>query len=78
MNGRPWSDADTAALERMRKQGKPLREIAQATGFSIATLKARSSAMGLTGYRGRTGWTRRDWLLHDAAGLDFQIAHCPT
>jgi hypothetical protein len=71
-NGKPWSTSDTATLERM--QGRPDREIAEATGHAVVTVKKRRADLGIAGYRKREGWTRRDWLLHDAAGLDFQIS----
>lgn len=67
-----WLQEHTDMLERMR--GRPFAEIAKATGHSIPTVKARAAAAGIKGYRGRESWTRRDWLLHDAAGLDFQIS----
>lgn len=72
MRGTPWLPSHTATLERMA--GRPDREIAEATGHAVVTVKKRRLALGVRGYRKRTGWTRRDWLLHDAAGLDFQIS----
>ena len=30
-------------------------------------------ALGIKAYVGRSHWTRRDWLLADAAGLDFRM-----
>lgn len=72
MNGKPWSPADTATLERM--QGRPDREIALKTGHSIRTVRDRRQALGIKAHVGRSHWSRRDWLLHDAAGLDFQMS----
>lgn len=68
-NGRPWLPHETAALERM--QGRPLAEIARVLRRPIATVKARNAALGFKTFRGRKDWTRRDWLMADAAGLDF-------
>lgn len=71
-NGTTWTPAHTEILERMA--GRPDAEIAKATGHAVVTVKKRRLSLGLPGYRKRDGWTRRDWLLHDAAGLDFQIS----
>lgn len=72
MNGRPWSADDTATLRRM--QGRPDREIAEATGASVRTVREHRRALGIAAHVGRAHWTRRDWLLADAAGLDFQMS----
>jgi hypothetical protein len=71
-NGRPWTEEDGATLERM--QGRPLAEIAQVLGRPIPTVKARNALLGFKTFRGRARWTRHDWLMADAAGLDFQIS----
>lgn len=71
-NGTPWLPEHTATLERMA--GRPDREIAEATGHAIVTVKKRRADLGIPGYRKRAHWTRRDWLMHDASGLDFQIS----
>jgi hypothetical protein len=68
----PWTAAHTDIMERM--QGRPIAEIANATGHAIPTVKAHLRDAGIRSFRGRATWTRRDWLLHDAAGLDFQIS----
>lgn len=72
MTNRTWSPEDTQILERM--QGRPDREIAAAIGCAVPTVKKRRLAAGIAGFRGRANWTRRDWLLHDAAGLDFRVS----
>lgn len=71
-NGKPWTQEDTATLERMA--GRPDREIATATGHAIRTVRDRRQARGIRAHVGRGHWTRRDWLLSDAAGLDFQMS----
>jgi len=70
--GKPWTSADTATLQRM--QGRPDREIAEAIGFSVMTIRKRRRDLGLKAFQGRSDWTRKDWLMADAAGLDFQIS----
>jgi hypothetical protein len=70
-NGRAWTSSDTQTLERM--QGRPDREIAQATGHCRETVARHRRAMDLKAYGARKAWTRRDWLLHDAAGLSFGL-----
>lgn len=69
---RPWSPSDSETLKRMR--GRPDSEIANATGFSVRTVREHRRAMGFCAYQGRSTWTRRDWLLADAAGLDFSMS----
>ncbi len=73
-NGKLWTPADDATLKRM--EGRPDADIAQTTGHSIPTIRARRRAAGIHAFPGRAHWTRRDWLLNDAAGLDFQISLC--
>lgn len=69
---RRWTEDDTATMERMA--GQPDAKIAEATGHSIHTVRDRRRAKGIPAFQGRAHWTRRDWLLADAAGLDFQIS----
>lgn len=71
-NGRPWTDGDAMTL---REHGgrKPDAAIAQMTGHSERTIRDQRNAMMIPPYRHRPAWTRRDWLLASAAGLDFQI-----
>jgi hypothetical protein len=70
MRGTPWTNADTQTLERM--QGRPDREIAQATGHKPWKVREMRHARGMKAYSGdRSHWSRRDWLLAGAAGLDM-------
>jgi hypothetical protein len=70
---RIWTPADTATLERM--QGRPDREIAEATGQPIWKVREMRQAQGFKGCSGdRSHWSRRDWLLAGATGLDI----CPA
>lgn len=73
-NGRPWLATDTATLEQMA--GRPDREIAEATGHPVRTVREYRQARGIKAHVGRAHWTRRDWLLADASGLDFQMSVC--
>lgn len=72
MTRRPWSPSDSETLKRMR--GRPDSEIANATGFSIRTVREYRRALGFCAFPGRAEWTRKDWLLADAAGLDFSMS----
>lgn len=74
MNGKPWLQADTDTLWRMK--GKPDADIAKATNHPIRTVREHRRAAGIPAHVGRSHWTRRDWLLADAAGLDFQMSLC--
>jgi CO/xanthine dehydrogenase Mo-binding subunit len=74
MNGRPWLPAHTATLTRMR--GRPIDEIAAETGHCRETVARHLRAMGWKSYTPRKQWTRRDWLLHDAAGLSMPVVGC--
>lgn len=75
MNGNPWTQEHTDTLERMA--GRPDREIAQATSQPIWKVREWRRARGLMAYPGdRSHWDRRDWLMADAAGLDFHPALC--
>lgn len=71
-NGKPWTAEHTATLERM--VGRPDAEIAEATGHAIRTIRERRRAAGIKAFVGRAHWTRKDWLMNDAAGLDFQMS----
>ena len=72
MNGTPFTPSHADTLKRMA--GKvPDAKIAALTGHSERTIRAQRNAMMLPAYQNRPKWTRRDWLLHSAAGLDFQI-----
>lgn len=71
---RPWTEDDTATLKRMA--GRSPKAIAEVTGHAVVTVKKRLQAAGIRSFGNRSAWTRRDWLLADAAGLDFQISHC--
>lgn len=68
----PWTEEATATLKAM--QGRPDGEIARATGFSVRTVREYRRALGICAYRNRAHWSRRDWLLADAAGLDFSMS----
>jgi len=75
-NGRPWTEEHTAILRR--DGGRvPDAKIAEATGHSVITVRKRRDAMGIPGCVARSKWSRRDWLLHSAAGLDFEISFRP-
>lgn len=74
MRGKPWLPEHTETLERM--QGRADADIARATGHSVRTVRDWRRARGLRAFAGRENWTRRDWLLADAAGLDFQMSLC--
>jgi len=50
----------------------PDAEIARATGCALKTVQDHRRALGFKPFNQRQGWSRRDWLMHDAAGLDFQ------
>jgi hypothetical protein len=71
--GKPWTEEDTATLERMAGR-VPDAEIGRMTGHEAITIRKRRSDLGLSAYRPRT---RRQWLMNAAAGLDFQISDCP-
>jgi hypothetical protein len=74
MNGREWGKEHT---ERMiQNLGRSDAFIAGLLGFAEITVRKRRGALGLKAYGQRKGWTRRQWLMHDAAGLDFQISDC--
>jgi len=45
------------------------------TGHCAITIRKRREAAGLPAYHAdRATWTRREWLMASAAGLDFQIS----
>lgn len=72
MNGKPWTDRDTDTLKTWAGR-EPDATIGRRTGHSERTIQTRRALMGLPAYVGRPIWTRRDWLLNSAAGLDFQM-----
>ena len=69
MRGTPWTPEAQDLLNRR----VPDAEIARLTGASIRTVQEHRRALGVKPFNQRKGWSRRDWLLHDAAGLDFQM-----
>jgi hypothetical protein len=71
-NGREWHAEHTETLKAMR--GRPDAEIAALTGHSVRTIRERRRALGYAAFPNREHWTRRDWLLNDASGLDFQMS----
>ena len=70
MNGREWLPEHQATLEANPRL--PAWRIAKLTGHSVFTIQERRRAAGTTPTPNRTHWSRRDWLLADASGLDFQ------
>jgi hypothetical protein len=77
MNGRTWTAADTAILKDWAGRESDA-EIGKRTGHAAITVRGYRNALGLAAYTPRTrAWTRRERLLHSAAGLDFQISNCP-
>lgn len=71
MRGRAWTPDDTSTLERMA--GRPDAEIAKATGHCRETVARHRRAMDRPAYGARRAWSRRDWMLHDAAGLTLDL-----
>lgn len=69
MNGRPWTPEAQAMIEARI----PDAEIVRLTGHPLRTVQEHRRAWGAKAFTQRLGWSRRDWLLHDAAGLDFQM-----
>lgn len=51
----------------------PDAEIVKRTGCALRTVQEHRRAFGHKAFAQREGWSRRMWLLHDAAGLDFQM-----
>jgi len=51
----------------------PDAEVSRLTGCAVRTVQEHRRALGVKPFNQREGWSRRDWLLHDAAGLDFQM-----
>lgn len=64
---RPWSQEAQELVESR----VPDAEIARRTGHAIKTVQDHRRALGFRPFNQRRNWTRRDWLLADAAGLDF-------
>jgi hypothetical protein len=65
---RPW----TPEAQSMIEARVPDADIARQTGVAIKTVQDHRRALGYKAFNQRQGWSRRDWLMHDAAGLDFQ------
>jgi len=74
MNGHPWLPEHSDTLRAWAGRLSDA-EIAERTGHSVRTVRKRREAMALPSFGHRKNWTRRDWLLADASGLDFQRAH---
>jgi hypothetical protein len=69
MNGKQWTESDTATLRRNAGRVSDAR-IAELTGHCEKTIRARRHALSLPSYHPkRSGWSRRDYLLAGAAGL---------
>lgn len=66
-NGTPWSPQ----AQQMVESRVPDAEIARQTGCALKTVQDHRRALGFKPFNQRQGWSRRDWLMHDAAGLDF-------
>lgn len=64
---RPWTPEAQDMIERR----VPDAEIARATGCALKTVQDHRRALGFKPFNQRQTWSRRDWLMHDAAGLDF-------
>jgi len=71
-----WKPEHTETMLRLRAAGKGAADIAAQTGHSLRTVKYHLSDAGLKTQGNRSHWTRRDWLLHDASGLDFDMHFC--
>ena len=68
MRGAPWTESHTATLHKLAGR-VPDAEIGRITGHCAETVARYRRAFGLKAHAPRANWTRRDWLLHDAAGL---------
>lgn len=68
-NGTPWTQEAQAMIENR----VPDAEIVKRTGCALRTVQEHRRAFGHKAFAQREGWSRRMWLLHDAAGLDFQM-----
>lgn len=78
MNGRPWTEADSATL-RLYAGRESYADIGKRTGHPPRTVRLYANAMGLRPYvPGLQRMSRREMLLHSAAGLDFQMTGCRT
>lgn len=71
-----WTAADSRALRNLAGKHSDA-SIARITGHCERTVRDNRNAMQLPAYASRPSWTRRDWLLNSAAGLDFDIPSCP-
>ncbi len=70
MRGRTWTESHTATLHRLAGR-VPDRDIGKLTGHCAETVARHRRWLGLKAHATRANWTRRDWLLHDAAGLSM-------
>lgn len=57
----------------MLERREPDAEIVRKTGITMRTVQEHRRALGRRAFPQRIGWSRRDWLLADAAALDFQM-----
>lgn len=77
MRGNPWLPEHTAILRDWAGR-ESYADIGRRTGHPSRTVRAYANAMGLPAYvPGLQRMTRREMLLHSAAGLDFQMTGCP-
>ena len=67
LNGGPW----TPEAQAMVESRVPDAEVARLTGCALKTVQDHRRALGFKPFNQRQGWSRRDWLMHDAAGLTF-------
>lgn len=63
----PWTEEAQSLVESR----VPDAEVARLTGCAVKTVQDHRRALGFKPFNQRQGWSRRDWLMHDAAGLDF-------
>jgi predicted transcriptional regulator len=73
-NGRPWDDATDGVTLRRWAGKKPIAEIARMLGRPPVTVQAHHQAAALPPYHPRRArMSRREALLHAAAGLHMQV-----
>ncbi len=72
-NGTPWlPDKHDPVLKAWAGKISDA-ELGTITGHSGCTIRERRALLGLPAYHPkRSGWSRRDYLLADAAGLPLQ------
>jgi hypothetical protein len=63
LNGKPWSDSDTATLRQYAGRESDA-EIGARTGHAEVTIRKRRQMLGLSGYR-----NRKARLMLDTAGV---------